>query len=54
MKKKMSDNNLLVTHKKHSQFRKCEILEFQNFKICTFKNLEFENFRNVLPHINGV
>jgi len=54
MVKNMNDNNLLDTLKKNSQFQKCGILEFWKFKICTFENLEFQNFKSVLPHINGV
>jgi len=54
MVKKWDDNNLLDTLKIHSQFQKCEIPKFWKFKICTLKNLEFQNFKSDLPHINGV
>jgi len=38
----MSDNNLLDTLKKHSQFQKCEILKLWKFKVCT--HLKIHNF----------
>jgi len=40
--KNMSDNNLLDTLKKHSQFQKCEILKLWKFKVCT--HLKIHNF----------
>jgi hypothetical protein len=42
-------NNLLGTQKKQSQFQKCEILKLWKLKV--FKHLEFQNLKNVLPHI---
>jgi len=51
--KKNDDNNLLNTLKNHSQFQKCGILKLWKFKICTLENLEFKNFKSVLPHIMG-
>jgi len=48
------DSNLLNKLKKHSQFKKCGILKLWKFKVCTFKNLEFQNFKSALSHINGV
>ncbi len=51
MVKKWDDNNLLDTLKKHSQFQKCGILKFWKFQICTFENLEFQNFERVFYHI---
>jgi len=54
MVKKWDDNNLFDTLKKHLQFQKCGILNLWKFKVCTFEHLEFQNFKAVLPHINGV
>jgi hypothetical protein len=54
MAKKWDDSNLLDTFKKNSQFQKCEILKLWKFKVCTFENSEFQNFKSALPHINGV
>ncbi len=54
MVKKKDDNNLLNTLKNHSQFFKCGIQKLWKFKVCTFENLECQNFKIVLPHINGV
>ncbi len=44
-------NNVSGTLKKQSIFLKCGILKLWGFKVCTFKNLEFQNLKNVLPHI---
>ncbi len=52
--KKWDDSNLLDTLLKNSQFQKCEILKLWKFKVCTFENSEFQNFKSALPHINGV
>jgi len=52
MVKIWDDNNLLDTLKKHSQFQKCGILKLWKFKVCTFEKSKFQNFKNVLPHIN--
>ncbi len=54
MVKKWDDNNLLDALEKHSQFQKCGILKLWKFKVCTFENSEFENFKSALPHINGI
>jgi hypothetical protein len=54
MVKNMSNNNLLDTLEKYSQFQKCGILKLWKFKVCTLENLEFQNFKSVLPHINEV
>jgi hypothetical protein len=48
------DNSLLDTLKKHSQFKKCGILNLWKFKVCTLENSKLQNFKSVLPHINGV
>jgi hypothetical protein len=45
---------MLNTLKKNSQFQKCGILKLWKFKVCTFENSKFENFKSVLPHINGI
>jgi len=54
MVKKWDDNNLLDTLKKHSNFFKNGVLKLWKFKVSTFENLEFQDFKGVLPHINGV
>jgi hypothetical protein len=54
MVKNMGDNNLLNTLKKHSQFQKCGILKLWKFKACTFQISNFQNFKIILSHINGV
>jgi hypothetical protein len=47
-------NNLLDTLKNYSQFQKCGILKLWKFKVYTFENSKIQNFKNVLPNINGV
>jgi hypothetical protein len=51
MIKKWDDNSLLDTLEKHSQFQKFAILKLWKFKVCTFENSNFQNVKNVLPHI---
>jgi hypothetical protein len=45
------ENNLLDTFtiSKMWNFKTLKILE-----VCTFENSKFQNFKNVLPHINGL
>jgi hypothetical protein len=54
MVKKWNDNNPLKTLTKHSQFQNFGILKLWKFKVCIFENLEVQNFKSALPHINGV
>jgi len=53
MVKKWDDNNLLDT-KKTITISKMWSSKTLKFKVCTFEKLELQNFKNVLPHINGV
>jgi hypothetical protein len=53
MVKKWNDNNPLKTLKEHSQFQNFGILKLWKFKVCIFENLEVQNFKSALPHING-
>jgi hypothetical protein len=54
MVNKWDDNNLLYTPKNHSQFKQCEVLKLWKFKVCTLENSKLQNFKSVLPHMNGV
>jgi hypothetical protein len=54
MVKKWDDNNLLDTLKKYSQLKKCGLLKLKKFKVYTFENWKFEDFKSVLPRISGV
>jgi hypothetical protein len=54
MVKIWNDNNLLENFVKYSKIQTCGILKLWKFKVYTFGNLEFQNFKNSLAHINGV
>jgi hypothetical protein len=45
MRKKWDDVNWLSTLKKHSKFESCEIKNLLNI---------IQNFKSILPHVNGV